>query len=156
MSDHWSFFRYLYKNIIQRFATNLWHYLNLEYENNFCSSSKQTTKFLVYLHSMLLWILYTKWISRLHDIKVTVERFWYFGRSKFGGERPMKSLLSIFLSVCLSVFPSVRHFLKIGLLVFSEMIHDDSWPWYLLTEGTRFFFLKKIGVPHLEQIGQIG
>ena len=28
---------------------------------------------------------------------------------------------------------SIR-FLKIESLVFSEIVHDDSWPWYLVTE----------------------
>ena len=39
--------------------------------------------------------------------------------------------------VFLSVRPS-RSFLKIGSLVFSDILHDDSWPWYLVTDETRF------------------
>ena len=46
--------------------------------------------------------------------------------------------------VRLSVCPSVRaslSFLKIGSLVFSDIVHDDSWPWHLVTDGA--WFLKK-------------
>ena len=70
----------------------------------------------------------------------------YIGRSTLVGHRPMKSLLS----VCPSVYSSVRpllSFLKIGSLVFSDIIHDDSWPWYLLTDRARF--LKKILVTQM-------
>ena len=47
-------------------------------------------------------------------------------------------------SVCLYVFPSVRlslNILMIGSLVFSDIVHDDSWQWRLVTDGARF--LKK-------------
>ena len=43
-------------------------------------------------------------------------------------------------SVCLSVRPSLNYF-KIGSLVFSDIVHGDSWPWYLVTDEARF--LKK-------------
>ena len=34
---------------------------------------------------------------------------------------------------------SVFHcFLKIGSLFFSDIVHDDSWPWYLATDETKF------------------
>ena len=49
------------------------------------------------------------------------------------------------LSVCPSVRPSVRlsvrpslSFLKIESLVFSDIVHNDSWAWDLLTDGARF------------------
>ena len=45
----------------------------------------------------------------------------------------MKSLSS----VGPSVHPSLN-FLKIESLVFSDIVHDDSWPWYLVTDGARF------------------
>ena len=70
----------------------------------------------------------------------------YIGRSTLVGHRPMKSLLS----VCPSVYSSVRpllSFLKIGSLVFSDIIHDDSWPWYLLTDRARFL-KKNFGDPN--------
>ena len=48
-------------------------------------------------------------------------------------------------------------FLKIGLLVFSDIVHQDSWPWYLVTDKARFL-KKKIwrsklvsNVPKLDQ-----
>ena len=52
------------------------------------------------------------------------------------GERPMKSLLSVCRSVRLSL-----SFLKIGSLVFSDIVHDGSWTWHLVNDRARF--LKK-------------
>ena len=46
--------------------------------------------------------------------------------------------------LCWSVYPSVHpslSFFKIGSLVFSGIVHDDSWSWHLLTD--RATFLKK-------------
>ena len=40
--------------------------------------------------------------------------------------------------VRLSARPSLS-FLKIGWLVFSHIVHDDSWPWYLVTNEARLF-----------------
>ena len=61
------------------------------------------------------------------------------------GQRPMKSLLSICPSLHPSVSPSVRlsvhpslSFLKIGSLVFSDIVHEGNWPWYLVTDTIRF------------------
>ena len=42
--------------------------------------------------------------------------------------------------VCTFVHPS-QSFLKIGLLVFCDYLHDDSWPWYVVTDQAKF--LKK-------------
>ena len=50
---------------------------------------------------------------------------------------------SVCMPVCPSVCPSLN-FLKIGLL-FPDIVHDDSWPWYLVTDETRL--LKKIWRP---------
>ena len=63
-----------------------------------------------------------------------------FGLSTLVGQRPMKSLLSVCLSICLSVRPSLS-FLKFGSLAFSDNVYDDSWPRYLVTCRARF--LKK-------------
>ena len=53
-------------------------------------------------------------------------------------------------SVRLSVYPSLS-FLKIGLLVFSDTVHDDNWPRYLVTEEARFLKRKKkIRGPNLD------
>ena len=60
-----------------------------------------------------------------------------FGRSTLVG-------YYVRLFVRLSVCPSVRaslSFLKIGSLVFSDIVHDDSWPWHLVTDEA--WFLKK-------------
>ena len=43
------------------------------------------------------------------------------------------SLICVCLSICLSICLSLS-FLKIGSLVFSDIVHDDSWPWYLVTD----------------------
>ena len=66
----------------------------------------------------------------------------YAGRSTLVGQRPMKSLSPVCLSICPS--PS---FLKIGLLVF-----DDYWPWYLVTGKARFL-KTKFGGPNLVPMG---
>ena len=70
------------------------------------------------------------------------------GCSTLVGQRPMKS----HSSVCLSVCPSLS-FVKIGSLVFSDIVHDDNWPWYLVTDGIRFK-KKQVGGPNLDQIDQ--
>ena len=49
----------------------------------------------------------------------------YFGRLRLVGQCPMKSLSSVYLSLCLTVRLSLN-FLKIGSLVFSDVVHDDS------------------------------
>ena len=68
----------------------------------------------------------------------------------------MKSLSSICL--CLPVCPTVRpflSFLKMVSLVSSDIVHDNSWPWYLVTDGVRFLKEKKtIGGPNLGQMIQ--
>ena len=49
-------------------------------------------------------------------------------------------------SVCSSVYPSVcpsLSFFKIGSLVFSGIVHDDSWPWHLVTDRARILTKKK-------------
>ena len=75
----------------------------------------------------------------VYDIYVTIwsakrilcddfsNRLWPF--LTLVGQHPMKSLLF----VCPSVCPSLT-FLKIGSLVFSDIVHDDSWPWHLVTD----------------------
>ena len=65
------------------------------------------------------------------------------GRPTLVGQGPMKSLSSVCPSVCLSVRSSIRpslDFLKIGSLVFSDILHDDS-SIYIVTYKARF--LKK-------------
>ena len=44
-----------------------------------------------------------------------------------------------------SVCPSLS-FLKIESLVFSDIVHDDSQPWYLVTDGARFLEKKILAV----------
>ena len=74
----------------------------------------------------------------------------YSGRSTLVRQCPMKSLSSVRLSVRLLVCLSLN-FLKIGSLVFSYIVHDDSWL-------TKPYFWKKIfsglnlGVKDLYQV----
>ena len=46
--------------------------------------------------------------------------------------------------VCTFVHPS-QSFLEIGLLVFCDYLHDDSSPWYVVTDQAKFF--KKVLQP---------
>ena len=55
-------------------------------------------------------------------------------------------IILVRLSVRLSVYPYVR--LKIGSLFFSDIVHDNSWPWYLVTNAARFLKIK-FGGPNL-------
>ena len=57
----------------------------------------------------------------------------FIGRSTLVRLRPLKSLSFVCLSICL----------KIGLLVFSDIAHDDSWPWNFVTDEARFLKKKK-------------
>ena len=56
--------------------------------------------------------------------------------------------LSICLSGCLSL-----GFLKIWSLVVSDNVHDDNWPWYLVTDEARFF-KTNVSSPNLGLMGQ--
>ena len=52
--------------------------------------------------------------------------------------------LSIYPSFCLSL-----NFVKIGSIIFSDIVRDDSWPWYLVTDKARFLkesFLTEFGL----------
>ena len=67
----------------------------------------------------------------------------------FGRTASMKSLLpSVRLSARLSVRPSLS-FLKIGSLVLSDIVHDDIWPLYLVTDEARFLKKKFFCDPNL-------
>ena len=50
----------------------------------------------------------------------------------------MKSLSSVYQSVRLPL-----SFLKIRSLVFPDTVHDDSWPYYLVADKSRFLKKKK-------------
>ena len=61
------------------------------------------------------------------------------------------SVHEVTLIVCPSVRPSFRpsvrpslSCLKIGSLVLSDIVHDDIWPLYLVTDEARFFFATQI------------
>ena len=63
-------------------------------------------------------------------------------------QHPIKSLSSDCLSVPLSL-----RFLKIESLIFSDIVHDDSWPWYLVTDGARLM-KNSFGSSNLGQTSQ--
>ena len=93
----------------------------------------------------LLWQL-QQWDSRRNNVKfMNFSGNWIFSSSKYYfivgclalvGQHPMKSRSSACQSVHLSL-----NFFKIGSLIFSDVVHDNSWPWYLVTDEARF--LKK-------------
>ena len=55
----------------------------------------------------------------------------------------MKSLSSVCLSVCLSIRPSVTKFSQDCIIAFTVIVHDDSWPGYLVIDEARFLKKKK-------------
>ena len=59
------------------------------------------------------------------------------------GQSPMKPISSFCLSVRLFVRPSLNS-LKIGSSAFSDIVHDDSWPWYPVTDRAKFLKKKKL------------
>ena len=84
-------------------------------------------------HKDFFWTLFLL-LDRCHN-------FWMLDVSRTASYEITLIRLSIRpFSVCLSVCPSLS-FLKIGSLVFSDIVHDDSSPWYLVTDRARF--LKK-------------
>ena len=70
--------------------------------------------------------------------------FWTLDISQTASYEITLIRLSVRLSVRISAPPflgSSLSFLRIKSLVFAGIIHDDSWPWYLVTDEPRF--LKK-------------
>ena len=62
-----------------------------------------------------------------------------FGRSTLVIRCPVKSLSSVCMSVHLSVCPSITKFSEDWVIIFfADVVHDDSWPWYLVTSKARF------------------
>ena len=87
-----------------------------------------------YHYFLLLNIFLITWKKKL------IMSFFVLGCSTLDSVCPTKSLLSVSLSLCLS-FCLSQSFLEIGLLVFSDIVHDDTWPWYLVTDKAKY--LKK-------------
>ena len=83
---------------------------------------------------ILISLLYKTWLTKAIQFRM-------FNVSR---QRPMKSLSS----VCPSVRPSLS-FLKIGLLVLFDIVHDYNWPWYLVSDETRL--KTKNGSPNLSE-----
>ena len=76
-----------------------------------------------------------------------------FGRSTLVIRCPVKSLSSVCMSVHLSVCPSITKFSEDWIIIFfADVVHDDSWPWYLVTSKARFL-KKKIYDPDLVPMG---
>ena len=81
-------------------------------------------------HKDFFWTLFLL-LDRCHN-------FWMLDVSRTASYEITLVRLSICpFSVCLSVCPSLS-FLKIGSLVFSDIVHDDSSPWYLVTDSQIF------------------
>ena len=84
-------------------------------------------------------------LNRQIHCLVLLSNLIIIGRSTLVQQRHMKWFLSICLSVlCLPLLPSVCSsliFLKIGSVLFSDVVQDDSWLWSLVTEESKF--LKK-------------
>ena len=72
-------------------------------------------------------------------------------RSTLVGQRHMKSLSSVCLSVHLSISLSLI-FPRIGWLTFSDIAHDDSWPSHLITDKANFW-RKNFCSPNLDPTG---
>ena len=78
-------------------------------------------------------------ISRLNQVKkdhISIN-IWFFKCWMLDVSRTASYEINL---VCLPV-RQLLLFLKTGSLVFSDIVHDDSWPWYLVTDEGRF--LKK-------------
>ena len=114
-NDIWSYFCFLYTEI--SFATNSYYF-------NFfllvCKLCKSLHFGSVKIHKHCLY-----W----KDLVLTYKESFFspvccsfIGRSTLVGERPMKSLLSVCPSICLSVCPWLS-FLKIGSLAFFLILH---------------------------------
>ena len=81
----------------------------------------------IFLNNVIFWIYY------LHSFIL----YLFVRGSRLIGQSPIKSLSSFCLSVHLSVRPSLN-FLKIGSSAFSDIVHDDSWRWYPVTDRAKF------------------
>ena len=87
----------------------------------------------LYLEKMVLWFSRIFVVRNNSDIHITkiMDALRYSDSALWNYSRP---------SVCLSARPSLN-FLRIGLLIFPDTAHYDSWPWYLVTDEA--IFLKK-------------
>ena len=78
--------------------------------------------------SISLWVQFSEPVAKI---------YWTLDVSRTACyEITLVHLPSVSPSVCSSL-----RFLKIGSLVFSDIVHDDSWSWYLVTHEVRL--LKK-------------
>ena len=83
-------------------------------------------------------------------LALTFHRFWFW---TLNVNRTLSyEITLVCLSVSLSLCPSLN-FPKIGSLVFSDIVHDDSWPWYLVTDKA-IFSKKTFGGPNLDPTDQ--
>ena len=89
------------------------------------------------------------WVSRVGEKgcmflkKGVISRRWEGGVEKGQGwsDTPFRTMVFWNHSR-----PSNHSILKIGSIVFSDIVQDDSWPWYLVTDKARFL-RKKIWQP---------
>ena len=116
-----------------------WIFLLGKYLFKVCHKNAQLTRWICLKLTMKPWKQH-----QLHH---------FVGCSTLVGQHPMKSLSSVHPSFCLSIRLSVHPSVKAGSLDFSDIVHDDNWPWYLVTDGARFLE-KSFGSLNLGQLGQ--
>ena len=149
----WRFKEVRYCNILNRISKffKLLGNTTKHYGNCWYSTEKECSlilyicillKTLYVTFQYVIWYCWTLDVSRTASYEITLVH--------------LSISLSLFLlsSVCPPVRPSVHlsvsNFVKIGSLVFSNILHDDSWPWYLVTDKD----WKEFGGPNLVPTGQ--
>ena len=95
-----------------------------------------------------LYCSYFTWfiiLSYMYEKKKWMQKWYWFlvGCSTLVGQCPLKSLSAVFLSVRLFICPPVTKVSEDWIIIFSDIVHDDNWPWYLVTEKARFLEKKK-------------
>ena len=79
---------------------------------------------------IVVWFIIKSFFNTIADL---FPDYFYNGCSTLVGQRPMKSLPS----VCLSVCRYVTKVLQDWIITFFNIVHDDSWSWYLVTDKAR-------------------
>ena len=90
--------------------------------------------YILVLFLMLHTIILLKIFEDIILFRYLISIYWTFDVSRTASYKITHVSGSVYLSVC----PSVRlspSFLKIESSVFSDIVHDDSCPWYLMTDG---------------------
>ena len=114
---------------------------------------KPNTSNIAWICTIALWF-YTPWklcydyfifYSSICQSFISILNF--IGHSTLVGQRPMKPISSIRPSVCPSSLRPSLNFFKMRSLAFSDIVYDDSRPWYLVTDVARFL-VKRVKIGH--------